>query len=221
MRWIDKETGKVMPPAFNRRIITHPDRLSIPLKRRKPTVFAVWNDFYHQSVDYDFKGAAYQAMLACWQHIFLILTKRPENMLTFHKEESFDRTLTDPLPYKNVYHGLTICNQAEAAAKIPIFLQMPGCLFLSIEPMLGPIDLDATCGPSWCWRDGGIQCVILGGETGPGARPIKIEWVRSIRDQCQSAGVPFFLKSFGKYPPFGNYRLLDGVFHDELPWVKQ
>jgi protein gp37 len=148
---------------------------------------------------------------------------------------------------KNLWTGLTVCNQEEADEKIPVFLEVPGKKFLSIEPMLGPIDLDATCGPCHCWRDGSIKAVILGGETGPGARPLHPEWVRSVRDQCQSADVPFFFKQWGEWVHYTQYcfgvgapclssvkvenelyrvgrkaagRLLDGRTHNDLPWVQ-
>lgn len=114
-----------------------------------------------------------------------------------------------PLP--NLWLGVTVCNQEEADAKIPLLLQTPAAKrFVSIEPMLGPVDLTqiktSTCswdtladnvdneGPALNW-------VICGGETGPGARPMHPDWVRSLRDQCQGAGVPFFFKSWGEWAP--------------------
>lgn len=114
-----------------------------------------------------------------------------------------------PLP--NILLGVTVCNQAEADAKIPLLLQTPAAVrFVSIEPMLGPVDLtrfldmedrryrgDDTSGfldyePSLHW-------IICGGETGPGARPMHPDWVRSLRDQCQAAGTPFFFKGWGEW----------------------
>ena len=205
----DLITGK-----FFGAIMAHPERLSIPLKRKKPTVYAVWNDLFHEAVPFEFWVDAYKAMAFSANHTFLVLTKRPRRMLEWYA--------TCPCPLPSIYHGLTVCNQQEADEKIPVFLQVPGKKFLSIEPMLGAVDLakkyGAACG-KWRHAVDMIDAVILGGETGPGARPMHPDWVRSVRDQCQSVGVPFFFKSFGKYPPFGNYRLLDGRFHDDLPWA--
>jgi protein gp37 len=196
---------------FNGKIKLHYDRLPIPLKRRKPTVYAVWNDLMHEDVPRKFIEQALTNMLACPQHTFLILTKRQERLSEISRLGHW--------PYRNVFIGLTICNQQEADEKIPVFLQVPGKKFLSIEPMLSDINIkvaledghptkeqidhpDALKAMHYI-RYGAprIDAVILGGETGPGARPMHPEWVRSIRDQCASAGVPFFFKSWGAWKP--------------------
>ena len=222
---------------FKGTVIPRTDHLSIPLKRRKPTVYAVWNDFFHEAVSWTFQNEAYGVMLEPSNHIYLILTKRPAIM----SEHLYKINIPDMPP--NIYHGLTICNQAEADAKIPVFLQVPGRKFLSIEPMLGPLFLTRiSSGPGfsdWHYPIRGVDAVILGGETGPGARPMRPDWVRSVRDQCAAAGVPFFFKRWGAHgvnylmddnmkmipgsewmdkgvKPSG--RLLDGRTHDELPW---
>jgi protein gp37 len=242
---------------FNGDIITHTDRLNIPLKTRKPTVFAVWNDLFHEAVPDEFMVQSYEVM-ACGpkHHAYLILSKRPQNMVKFwdvHKDGA------DEIP--NIWHGLTVCNQEEVDEKIPVFLRVPGKKFLSIEPMLGAVDLTRLL---WHRNENGaphvincltgfhgaaqpvydmglkIDAVILGGETGPGARPMHPDWVRSVRDQCAAAGVPFYFKSWGAYglnwlnDDNGKIdgsewmdkgikhpgRLLDGRTHDDLPWVK-
>ena len=189
---------------FNGIVVHNQDRLSIPLKRKKPTVYAIWNDLYHKDVPGSFIVAAYKTMIQAKQHTFLILTKRAEIMAySLSPENCFARP-----DFSNIWHGLTICNQAEADEKIPIFLQVPGKKFLSIEPMLGPIDLTIYCDqighehPAWIRQ---IDCVVCGGETGPGARPMHPDWVRSIRDQCQGAGVPFFFKQWGLWKPMGEH----------------
>jgi protein gp37 len=186
---------------FNGKTKTHPDRLDIPLKRRKPAVYAVWNDLFHEEVPSLFPHHANVRMAQCPQHTFLLLTKRP-HVLRKRKMPPID----------NVWLGLTVCNQQEADEKIPVFLQVPGKKFLSIEPMLGPIDLRNIPGPEK-WKLDALQfpdgvngssiidAVILGGETGPGARPMHPDWVRSVRDQCAAAGVPFFFKQWGEWFP--------------------
>lgn len=226
---------------FNGHIVTHPERLSIPLKRRKPTVYAVWNDFFHGAIDHSFRCDAYKTMMRTdYRHTYLILTKRADFAAQYAQS------------FNNIWHGLTVCNQAEADAKIPVFLQVPGKRFLSIEPMLGAIQIAQWLDP---WRNvdnntfacikGGllnkyqsdslrapiIGAVILGGETGPGARPLHPDWVRSVRDQCAAAGVPFFFKGWGEWLSEDMQfirvgrkqagRLLDGRTHDDLPWVRK
>jgi len=107
-----------------------------------------------------------------------------------------------PLP--NVWLGVTAENQEMADKRIPILLQIPAAVrFVSVEPMLGPVDLDSylivgTDHPGSIMRKG-IDWVICGGETGPDARPVHPDWVRNLRDQCQASGVPFFFKQWGEY----------------------
>jgi protein gp37 len=107
-----------------------------------------------------------------------------------------------PTWLSNVWCGVTVCNQAEADLKIPILLATPAALrFVSIEPMLGPVDLRAAAfnGADSFGTLEGIHWVIAGGETGPGARPMHPDWARSVRDQCVQAGVPFFFKGWGNW----------------------
>jgi len=191
---------------FGGYIQTHPDRLDIPLKRRKPTVYAVWNDLFHEEVPTTFIDDALEVMAARPRHTFLVLTKRAHLM----EEKIYGVTTENPIRelgggdyLPNVWLGLTVCNQQEAAAKIPVFLQVPGKKFLSIEPMLGPVDLFEALGgfDQGLMIGPHVDAVILGGETGPGARPMHPDWVRSVRDQCAAAGVPFFFKAWGEYSP--------------------
>lgn len=163
------------------------------------------------------------------QHTFLLLTKRPahalEMVLAYENGSGWAR---DGLPGheshrlpKNVWLGVTVCNQEEADEKLPILMKIPAAMrFVSVEPMLGPVDLDCCVfdrhkaiqkliyGPA-CLNeeqadfivDPLIDWVICGGETGPGARPIHSYWVKSLRDQCKNAAVPFFFKSWGEWWP--------------------
>ena len=154
-------------------------------------------------------------------HTFMLLTKRPDRMRDFFAQWS---------PYRevnNLWLGVTVCNQAEADAKIPVLLQTPAAKrFVSVEPMLGPVDLTAiryteedaewrvNCltAEAWCENSDSasaycdaadgvekLDWVICGGETGPKARPMHPDWARSLRDQCVAAGVPFFFKGWGEW----------------------
>jgi protein gp37 len=145
---------------------------------------------------------------------WLLLTKRIGNA-----DRMFFDTLRDaPLP-SNLWMGATVCNQEEAERDIPLLIKNPASLlFVSLEPLLGPIDISRwllpTCdrgsipcdgGGVTCVRCGGVGChnavswVISGGESGPHARPMHPDWVRSIRDQCKLAGVPFLFKQHGEW----------------------
>lgn len=175
-------------------------------------------DLFHESmpdelIDQVFNEMGFHGIC----HTFLTLTKRHQRMLDYYKR--LQTVATHPLnPFPNVWSGLTVCNQQEADEKIPIFLQVPGKKFLSIEPMLGPIDLRENIfsdyqkihpltgeyfeyGRLMSTRASKIGAILLGGETGPGARPMHPDWVRSVRDQCQTACVPFFFKSWGVWKP--------------------
>ncbi|MBQ0936736.1 phage Gp37/Gp68 family protein [Ideonella paludis] len=148
----------------------------------------------------------------------------------------------DGNPWSNVWIGATICNQAEADRDIPKLLEVPASVrFLSVEPLLGPVDLrfhffsvptgeTRTRGGLRQMKlrkpdDGGVHWVIVGGESGPGARPMHPDWVRGLRDQCRRADVPFLFKQWGEWwhgARIGKAaagRMLDGVDHTEFPAV--
>lgn len=181
--------------------------LSAPLRTKKPAVIGVqfMGDLFHEDVPDSFIGKTWDTMASCPQHTFLVLTKRPDNMVWMHQHMRL-------MCLDNVWHGATICNQPEADAKITDLLKVPGKHFLSIEPMLGAIDSlplctkncsagfpENTIGPCDKCTEGKIDLVILGGETGHGSRPLHPDWVRSVRDQCIAAGVPFFFKQWGEW----------------------
>lgn len=177
------------------------------------------------------------------QHTFMVLTKRPERMQHYFLSDRSNRIgPVDSYPPKNLWLGVTAENQEMADKRIPILLQTPAAnRFVSVEPMLGPVDLtqivtgdreafdgpstlDSLAGTEWgalagCTNTGfnRLDWVICGSESGPGRRPCDIEWVRSLRDQCVAAGVPFFLKQMSvngkliKMPP------LDGKQWAQFP----
>lgn len=260
--------------VFNGTVITHTGRLDIPLKRKKPTVYALWSDLFHEKVPDEFIYKAITVMIQPidgWgsgkkidRHTFLLLTKRPERMAKFiakikgyrfgtldggpWKIEGIKQPLSPVPSYRdcrikehpdNIWLGTTAENQEQADKRIPILLQIPGKKFLSIEPMLRPVDLkeylspedysDALCEACEKFDDDNDRCserlnwVIVGGESGRNARPTHMDYVRSIRDQCQAAGVPFFFKQWGNYKGPNDWtippgRLLDGREWNEVPF---
>ena len=223
------------------------DNLELPLKTKKPTVWAIWNDLFHEDVSIEFIADVFNIMTSCRYvckkrhehdfdceteetgHEYLILTKRPERMKEIiNKLPNFigecwsgDTALSMTMEWgdwlENVWFGTSIENQQTADERIPHLLQITGKKFLSVEPCLGDIDLRkylaSAIGEHYPYKPAFDQ-VICGGETGRNARPCHPDWVRRLRDQCQVAGVPFFLKSLGK----GLSRILDGQTHDSLIW---
>jgi protein gp37 len=166
------------------------------------------SDLFHEAVPMSFIDAVFSTIFQCPQHVFQILTKRPDRMREYLKSRKFD----DPKK-ANFWLGVSVEDQKTADARIPVLLETPAPLrFVSIEPMLGAIDLGRSVENCEQWsvellwrvfRTGYeasmIDWVIVGGESGPEARPMHQKWVRSIRNQCAAARVPFFFKSWGEW----------------------
>ncbi len=182
------------PTEFD--VTFHPDRLELPLKWKKPRRIFVnsMGDFFHNEVDTHWIDDVLEVIGACPQHTFLVLTKRPQNI----ERKLYEVTAAhgcrelgggDYLP--NLWLGVTAENQARANERIPILLSIPAAVhFVSVEPMLGPVDLS-----NWLCPEGDVlDWVIAGPETGPGARECKPEWIEELANQCEDAGVPFFDK---------------------------
>ena len=191
----------------------------------RPRVFcASLADVFDNEVPCEWRRDLFDLIRRCENLDFLLLTKRIGNAKTMmadalHLESSANRDgRIWPLP--NVWIGATIVNQAEADRDIPKLLDVPARVrFLSMEPLLGPVDLthievfggDAEIfplkGTTDCVDDEGaptddvpaLDWVIVGGESGPGARPMHPDWARSLRDQCEAAGVPFLFKQWGEW----------------------
>lgn len=197
------------------------DRLRYPLEWKRSRMIFVnsMSDLFHKDVPDRFVTAVFAVMCEARQHVFQLLTKRPERMVEwFAKHYPFaDSKLTDRTLPPNIWIGVSVENQ-DYVWRIDYLKQVPARVrFLSIEPLLGPVRLT---------RDHlrGIHWVIVGGESGPGARPMDSSWAKDVRDQCQKYNVPFFFKQWGAYTPEGRKvgkkaagRLLDGQTWDELP----
>lgn len=166
------------------------DRQDIPLKRKKPTVYAIWSDLFHEDIRAEDITLAFEVMEACKQHTFLVLTKRPERLdpVLYGEEGGWYLGGGDYLP--NVFLMTTAENQYYAEKRIPELLKCkPFKLGLSLEPLLGPISLRLI--PSALEN---LDWVIVGGESGPGARMMLDFWAEDIREECREAGIPFFMK---------------------------
>ena len=205
-----------------------PHRLTEPLSWRKPQRIFVnsVSDLFHEDVPFAFLDQVFTTMAGAKRHTFQILTKRPERMEEYIGIRWGDGKL-EPLP--NVWLGTSVENQAAADERIPHLLATPAAVrFLSCEPLLGPINLTRLWLPdrSGYWNaldgrltvkatgvngnsdfwvttekpiTGSVGWAIAGGESGPGARPMEIEWPRSLLAQCKAAGVAFFMKQLGAF----------------------
>lgn len=194
-----------------------PHTLDRPLKWKKPrTVFVnSMSDLFHEAVPFSFILEVYAEASITPRHTYLVLTKRPERAAEFyewlrvyvnaHDMGGFNGWFNGGMP--NVWLGTSVEDQAAANSRIPHLLRCPAAVrFLSCEPLLGPVELGTwlDIGPSearFSYSPGvfsQIDWVIAGGESGHGARHMHPDWARSLRDQCRTAGVPFFMKQMDK-----------------------
>lgn len=199
-------------------VTVHPDRLEEPLRWKKPSLVFVCSmgDLFHEDVPFVFIKDVFRLMYSAKTHTFQILTKRPERMLEFFNwGKGYFTWATDNI-LTNVWLGVTAENQEQANKRIPILLQIPAAVrFVSVEPMLGPVDFSRVLNALR-----GVQWVICGGETGPGARIMDVMCARALCKQCADSGVPFFYKGAGtatylKDDPY--YRRLYGRLWEEFP----
>ena len=197
-------------------VTLRPDRLQQPLGWAKPRrVFVCsMSDLFHHEVPFRFQEDVWTVMASCRQHIFQVLTKRPR--LMSQAVSALVNRGSGILD--NVWAGASIENQEQADKRIPALLQTPAAVrFVSLEPLLGPIDL---CRP---WGQGigelmieSLDWVIVGGESGPGARPMDPQWARDILRQCADAGLPCFMKQMGSV-----WAVRTNPFDDRLTNVRQ
>ncbi len=185
------------------RITLHEDLLEQPLNWKKPKYIFInsMSDLFHEDVPAEFIERIFKIMVRAEWHIFQILTKRSERL----------RKIADNLPWaQNIWMGVTVESQ-DYIYRIDHLRNIPASRkFISIEPLLSPINQLPLQDIAW---------VIAGGESGPGARPLKPEWVRTIRDQCLDRGVPFFFKQWGGTKKARTGRMLDGRTWDEIPFL--
>jgi protein gp37 len=191
-----------------------------PLKWEDPSfIFTCsWSDFFIEEAD-AWRDEAWEIIHRTPQHTYQILTKRPERIVECLPDNWLDETDIS----SHVWLGVTAENQRMLDIRWP-HLESAGwwfgvpVLFLSLEPLLGPIDLTECFEEHFRWTRA-PDWVIVGGESGPGARPMKVEWVRDIRDQCVAAEVPFFFKQYGgaSKKRGGDEALLDGRLWHQMP----
>ena len=173
------------------RLTLMPERLAEPLERRKPTVYFVnsMSDLFHEKVPFEYIRRVFEVMAHAPQHTFQVLTKRAERMAEFCSG-------IDVPP--NVWLGVSVENRRHGVPRIDVLRKIDAAVrFLSIEPLLQDVgEIDLT----------GISWVIVGGESGPKARPMKSAWVDNIKRRCDHANVAFFFKQWGAWGADGNKR---------------
>ncbi len=185
------------------RIQLHRERLNIPIRRQMPTVFFVnsMSDLFHERIPDAFICEVFDVMNACPQHIFQVLTKRPERLAKITRKIKWT---------SNIWLGVTIENEeyiyrADYLRRVPVTVK-----FVSFEPLLGSVssaNLDS------------IDWIIVGGESGRKPRPIEREWVVELRHIARQAGIPFFFKQWGGTNKKKAGATLDGRQYREMPKV--
>jgi protein gp37 len=186
-----------------------PNRLEEPLRRKKPTVYFVnsMSDLFHKSIPDSYIDQIFEVIERSPQHTFQVLTKRAERMALYFRNR--------PVPL-NAWLGVTVEDREHGVPRIDKLREIDAAIrFLSVEPLLENIgEVDLT----------DIHWVIVGGESGPKARPMKLEWVDSIRQQCEEFDVAFFFKQWGGWGADGvkrakklNGRKLHGKTWNQMP----
>ncbi len=180
-------------PGFG--LSVHSDALDVPLRWRKPRRVFVnsMSDLFHPEVPGSFIEDVWEVMETASEHTFQVLTKRPQRMA-----QVVDRLygIPDDLPIPNIWLGTSIESNRYAFRADHLRATPAAVRWISAEPLLGPLDeLDLE----------GIDWLVAGGESGPGARPMHPAWVRDLRDRCAAAGVPFFFKQWGAWQDGGGH----------------
>lgn len=212
--------------------------LEQPLHWRKPQPIFVCSmtDLFGRWVKDEWIDRVFNVIGDCSElneHTFQILTKRPERMLDYmttraRKAWNAPRMNRSSFPPRNIWLGVSVEDQKTADERVPLLMEAPAAVrWISAEPLLGLIDLESV--PT---MDGSIDWVVVGGESGPNARPMHPDWARSLRDQCAAAGVPFFFKQWGEwvdvdsaiancgFNPYGRHSPYEYAGGSSLPMVR-
>lgn len=179
----------------------HEHMLTLPLKWKKPRMIFVnsMSDLFHEDVPDEFIMQVFDVMRSADWHVFQVLTKRSARLLALSSSLEWPDNVWMGVTVESADYLFRVDHLRETGAKIK---------FLSLEPLLGPLPgLNLT----------GIDWVIVGGESGPGARPMLKEWVLEVKDSCEEAGVPFFFKQWGGTRRKAAGRTLEGRTWDQMP----
>jgi protein gp37 len=214
---IELKDATWIPLILNDIIRLLPEQLGDPLRDRTPRRYSVnsMSDLFHAKVPDEFITTVFDVMTKASWHQFQVLTKRPERMAEFTI-----KYFAGKQPPENIWLGASAENQAALDERLPHLLKVVAAVrWLSCEPLIGPIEFDTLDGIDW---------VVLGGESGKGARKMELAWAATVRDACKEAEVSFFFKQWGLYGPDGKKLkktkkdgltppALEGKIHDEYP----
>ena len=182
-----------------------PERLSQPISWKRPRRIFVnsMSDLFHNRIPTRFIDRVFETMESADQHVYQVLTKR-SSLMKNYLQKRYGGSATPP----HIWCGVSV-EDHRATARIQHLKTAPITIrFLSIEPLLGPVGEIDLKGISW---------VIVGGESGPKARPMQLHWVLDIRDMCKQSGVDFFFKQWGGRTPKAGGRKLEGIEHNAMP----
>jgi protein gp37 len=196
-------TGHPFETGFD--LTLRSERLDQPLKWRQSRMIFVnsMSDLFHKEIAISFVDCVFDVMERADWHVFQVLTKRSSRMRRYVN----DRYQSGAAP-AHIWHGVSV-EDGSALSRITHLQRTAASIrFLSIEPLIGPLG---------CLDLSNIHWVIVGGESGPRARAMSIEWVRAIRDQCLTEGIPFFFKQWGGLRPTSGGRTLDGRQWNQWP----
>lgn len=187
------------------KIRAHEDQLNIPYTWKNAKIVFVnsMSDLFHKNIPLDFIKKVFDVMNKNPQHVFQVLTKRADRLLDVHKELKWTHNIWMGVSVENmkVIERIDFLRKTRAKVK-----------FLSLEPLIGPlIDLNLKK----------IDWVIVGGESGTSPRPMKVDWVLDIQQQCNKANIAFFFKQWGGRNKKKNGRILNGRTYDEMPEIEQ
>lgn len=193
-------------PHWTNVIRLHPERLDLPARWKKPRKIFVnsMSDLFHEKIPNDFIRQVYQTMLQVNRHVYLVLTKRPDRMVELLTNADWWRGPVKRGKAYHVWNGVSCEDQETADLRIPLLGQIGhGSNFLSLEPLIGGIDLSQHLLEVWDLNTvvpKAFEWVIIGGESGTNARPCHLEWIVDIVDQCQFVGIRAFVKQLGSNP---------------------
>ena len=196
--------GSAYERGFDLRVV--PEMLTQPLRWRSPRIIFVnsMSDLFHEGVPDDYIVAVAKVMHAANWHTFQVLTKRASRM-----RKMLEGKLAFAASDRHIWWGVSVEDRKYGVPRIAQLQAAPAAIrFLSVEPLLEDLGQLELAGIDW---------VIVGGESGPGSRPLERNWVVSIRNQCRAAKVPFFFKQWGGNPKGKAGRELDGRTHDDVP----